>query len=152
MTNLSCDQENSSEHAFSLDSSQTCRAKSSGVPRVAVIRREFVDLTGDHFSAVVLNQLLYWTQRVKDFDLLLEEERNFNPDFNVLPRHGWIYKTAYELIEETMLKASPPTMRKYLRLRTITEHIFKKFAICLYRRHLSSSGKVHQPQFPRPFT
>src|SRR3989338_5487866 len=83
---------------------------------VAVIRREFVDLTGDHFSAVVLNQLLYWTQRVKDFDLLLEEERSFNPDCNVLPRHGWIYKTANELIEETMLKASHPTMRKYLML------------------------------------
>ena len=84
--------------------------------QVAVIRREFVDLTGDHFSAVVLNQLLYWTQRVKDFDLLLEEERSFNPDCNVLPRHGWIYKTAPELVEETMLKISPPTMRKYLKL------------------------------------
>ncbi|MBY0291726.1 MAG: hypothetical protein K2W92_00325 [Alphaproteobacteria bacterium] len=89
---------------------------SSRSSQVAVIRREFVDLTGDHFSAVVLNQLLYWTQRVKDFDLLLEEERNFNPECNVLPRHGWIYKTANELSEETMLKATHPTMRKYLKL------------------------------------
>lgn len=88
--------------------------KSRALP-VAIIRREFVDLTGDHFSAVVLNQLLYWTQRVKDFDQLLEEERSFNPDCNVHPRHGWIYKTANELIEETMLKATPPTMRKYLK-------------------------------------
>jgi len=84
-------------------------------PGVSIIRREFVDLTGDHFSAVVLNQLLYWTQRVKDFDLLLEEERSFYPECNVQPRHGWIYKTAPELIEETMLKSSPPTMRKYLK-------------------------------------
>lgn len=84
--------------------------------QVAVIRREFVDLTGDHFSAVILNQLLYWTQRVKDFDLLLEEERIFNPECNVSPRHGWIYKTANELSEETMLRASHPTMRKYLKL------------------------------------
>ena len=89
---------------------------SSRSSQVAVIRREFVDLTGDHFSAVILNQLLYWTQRVKDFDLLLEEERNFNPECNVLPRHGWIYKTANELSEETMLKATHPTMRKYLKL------------------------------------
>lgn len=97
---------------FSHHSSQACPRVPS---RVAVIRREFVDLTGDHFSAVVLNQLLYWTQRVKDFDLLLEEERTFNPDCNVSPRHGWIYKTAPELIEETMLKATPPTMRKHLK-------------------------------------
>lgn len=83
---------------------------------VSIIRREFVDLTGDHFRAVILNQLLYWTQRVKDFDLLLEEERQFQPDCNVSPRHGWIYKTADELNEETMLGISHPTMRKYLKL------------------------------------
>ncbi len=95
-------------------SGRLCEEKSKTLP-VAIIRREFVDLTGDHFSAVVLNQLLYWTQRVRDFDLLLEEEQSFNPDCNVHPRHGWIYKTANELIEETMLKATPPTMRKYLK-------------------------------------
>jgi len=84
--------------------------------QVSVIRREFVALTGDPFSAVILNQLLYWTQRVRDFDLLLQEERTFRPDCNVPPRHGWIYKTAQDLIEETMLGISPPTMRKYLKL------------------------------------
>ena len=84
--------------------------------QVSVIRKEFVALTGDHFSAVILNQLLYWTQRVRDFDLLLEEERCFNPDCNAPPRHGWIYKTAHDLIEETMLGISHPTMRKYLKL------------------------------------
>jgi hypothetical protein len=88
---------------------------SSRPSQVAVIRREFVDLTGDHFSAVILNQLLYWTQRVKDFDLLLEEERIFNPECNVSPRHGWIYKSASELSEETMLRVSHTTMRKYLK-------------------------------------
>ncbi|MBP9777450.1 MAG: hypothetical protein KBD36_06395 [Alphaproteobacteria bacterium] len=88
----------------------------SGSSQVVVIRRELVNLTGDHFSAVVLNQLLYWTQRIKDFDLLLEEERNFHPECNVSPRHGWIYKTGYDLIEETMLGISHPTMRKYLKL------------------------------------
>ena len=83
---------------------------------VSIIRREFVELTGDHFSAVILNQLLYWTLRVKDFDRLLEEERHFQPDCNVSPRHGWIYKTAPELNEETMLGLSPPSIRKYLKL------------------------------------
>ncbi|OJW55221.1 MAG: hypothetical protein BGO67_00500 [Alphaproteobacteria bacterium 41-28] len=82
---------------------------------VSLIRKELVDLTGNHFKAVILNQLLYWTQRVKDFDLLLEEEKEFNPECNVPPRHGWIYKIANELIEETMLGVSHPTMRKYLK-------------------------------------
>lgn len=84
--------------------------------QVAVIRKEFVLLTGDPFSAVILNQLMYWTQRVRDFDLLLKEECTFRPDCNVPPRHGWIYKTAHDLIEETMLGISHPTMRKYLKL------------------------------------
>jgi len=83
--------------------------------QVSIIRKEFVALTGDHFSAVILNQLMYWTQRVKDFDLLLEEEKNFHPECNVSSRHGWIYKTAVDLIEETMLGISHPTMRKYLK-------------------------------------
>ena len=89
--------------------------KRASVPD-AIIRREFVDLTGDHCSAVVLNQLLYWTQRVKDFDLFLEEERSFKPECNISSRHGWIYKTAQELSEETMLKVSPPSIQKYLKL------------------------------------
>ncbi len=84
--------------------------------QVSVIRKEFVLLTGDPFSAVILNQLMYWTQRVRDFDLLLKEERTFRPDCNVPPRHGWIYKTAHDLIEETMLEISHPTMRKYLKV------------------------------------
>jgi len=83
---------------------------------VSVIRREFFTLTGDLFSAVILNQLMYWTLRVKDFDLLLAEERRFQPDCNISPRHGWIYKTADELNDETMLGISAPTIRKYLRL------------------------------------
>jgi hypothetical protein len=82
--------------------------------KVALIREEFVALTGDPLLAIVLNQLLYWTLRVKDFDLLLEEEKIFNPDCNVSSRHGWIYKTADQLTEETMLRVSRSTMRRYL--------------------------------------
>lgn len=82
--------------------------------KVAVIREELVALTGDPLMAVVLNQLLYWTQRVKDFDLLLEEEKEINSDCTVAPRHGWIYKTAEDLGEETMLRVSRHTIRRYL--------------------------------------
>lgn len=82
--------------------------------KVAVIREEFVALTGDPLMAVVLNQLLYWTQRVNDFDLLLEEEIKRNPECNVPLRHGWIYKSAEELSKETMVRLSRSTMRRYL--------------------------------------
>lgn len=88
--------------------------------KVVVLREEFVALTGDPLVAIVLNQLLYWTQRVKDFDLFLKEEQFFNPECNVSLRHGWIYKTAHELVEETMLCVDRTTMRRYLKL-LITE-------------------------------
>src|SRR3546814_12607603 len=98
---------------FPLEATATiARAESSGV---SIIRREFVVLTGNHFCAVILNQLLYWTLRVKDFDNLLREERFYNAECNTAPRHGWIYKTAQELNQETMLGLSPPSIRKYLK-------------------------------------
>ena len=86
--------------------------------RVAVIREELVKLTGDAITAVVLNQLLYWTQRVDDFDELLAEEAKRNAEINVQPRHGWIYKTCEDLSEETLLGVSVPTMRKYIKVLT----------------------------------
>ncbi|MBA3814529.1 MAG: hypothetical protein H0X26_08630 [Alphaproteobacteria bacterium] len=87
----------------------------SPFPKAAVLREEFVGLTHDPLVAIVLNQLLYWTQRVKDFDLHLQEEQFFNSDCNVSPRHGWIYKTANDLIEETMICVDRTTMRRYLK-------------------------------------
>lgn len=101
---------------MTLPLEDTAPAAQTETSDVSIIRREFVDLTGDHFSAVILNQLLYWTLRVRDFDRLLEEERHFQPNCTVSPRHGWIYKTAQELNEETMLGLSPPSIRKYLKL------------------------------------
>lgn len=84
--------------------------------RVAVIREEFVALTQDPLIAVVLNQLVYWTHRVKDFDLFLQEEKNLHPNCTLQLRHGWIYKTAEDLIEETMLQVSKSTMLRYLNI------------------------------------
>lgn len=46
--------------------------------------------------AIVLNQLVYWTQRSQD--------------------EGWFYKTSNELLEETMVGVSLPTLRRYLRV------------------------------------
>jgi hypothetical protein len=83
--------------------------------QVSIIRKEFFALAGDPFSAVILNQLLYWTLRVKDFDLYLKEERT-QAECPDTFQYGWIYKTAADLSEETMLGLSKTTMRKYLKL------------------------------------
>ena len=40
-----------------------------------VIKEELVVLTGDIFKAVILNQFLYWSERVKDFDKFISEEK-----------------------------------------------------------------------------
>lgn len=82
--------------------------------QVSLIRKELVALTQNSQVAVVLNQLLYWCQRVKDFDLFLEEERSATPTADSPLNYGWMYKTADELIKETLLTVTRPTMRKYL--------------------------------------
>jgi hypothetical protein len=83
-------------------------------PKISIAREEFVDLTQDLLIAMVLNQLLYWSQRVRDFDLFLEEEKAFNTEHERPARYGWFYKSAIELSEETMLRLTKVTMRKYL--------------------------------------
>lgn len=82
--------------------------------QISLIRKELVALTDNHDKAIVLNQLLYWTERIKDFDLWLEEEKNFNPKNAALPQHGWIYKTAKDLIKETLLCINRTTLRRYM--------------------------------------
>jgi DNA-binding MarR family transcriptional regulator len=81
-----------------------------------VIREELVALTGNFVQAILLGQFLYWTSRVKDFDSFLEEEsRITGKKTDHLKRHGWIYKSAHELKEETMLPVSLQTIRNHLR-------------------------------------
>lgn len=82
--------------------------------QISLIRKELVALTDNHDKAIVLNQLLYWTERVKDFDLWLEEEKNFDPKNSGLPEYGWIYKTAKDLIKETLLCINRTTLRRYM--------------------------------------
>lgn len=82
--------------------------------QISLIRKELVALTDNHDKAVVLNQLLYWTERVKDFELWLEEEKTFDSKNSALPQHGWIYKTAKDLIKETLLCINRTTLRRYM--------------------------------------
>lgn len=83
-------------------------------PKVVVIREEFITLTGNPLIAAVLNQLVYWSQRVTNFELFLREEKASTPKGRSSFQHGWFYKTTSELIEETMLCVTPVTLRRYL--------------------------------------
>lgn len=86
--------------------------------KVAVIRQELIELTGDYRQALILNQFIYWTSRVKDYDLFLKEEHERETNTEVKFRNGWIYKTAEELSEETMLGLSPSNMRIHIKALT----------------------------------
>tara|TARA_Y100000114_G_scaffold132534_1_gene131369 strand:- start:243 stop:1199 length:957 start_codon:yes stop_codon:yes gene_type:complete len=84
-----------------------------------VIKEELVKLTGDFKKAVVLNQMIYWSQRVRDFDKFINEEKEraeFNgvESLNKELTNGWIYKKAEELSEEVMMGVSKATMGRIL--------------------------------------
>lgn len=84
-----------------------------------VIKEELVELTGDFKLAIVLNQMIYWSERVADFDKFIKEEKDRlsseNIDSsNISYQNGWIYKKADELADECMITNSEATMRRYL--------------------------------------
>lgn len=95
----------------------------------AVIKEELVALTGDYKKAITLNQMIYWAERVKDFDKFLADEKvrarmamgraevEYAEKLEEidLMSHGWIYKSAEELSEETMMGVSKSTMGTYLK-------------------------------------
>ena len=84
-----------------------------------VIKEELVELTGDFRPAIILNQFIYWTERMKDTDRYIEEEieRASKEDIKIDmdKSYGWIYKTTDELNEEVMLGMSAATIRKYIK-------------------------------------
>jgi hypothetical protein len=87
--------------------------------RRVVIKEEYVALTGDHVSAVLLSQIEYWTMRTHDFDRFLAEEKargkTEGREVAVPFLHGWIYKTAEDLSAETMIGLSANTIRARLK-------------------------------------
>ena len=86
--------------------------------RVIIIREELVDLTGSPLTASVLERLLYWCQRTPDFDFYIEEEKANPPKDKSSLQYGWFYKAHRELIEETMLRVTLATFRRYLSFLT----------------------------------
>lgn len=85
----------------------------------AVIKEELVELTGNYKSALILNQFIYWIERMKDTDKYIQEEKERSLKSGIKCdlqlSCGWIYKSVKELNEELMLDASIPTLRKYIK-------------------------------------
>lgn len=83
-------------------------------PRILMIREEWVDLTGNPLTASLLGQMVQECQRVADFDLYVEEERTPLPKSFSSLQYGWFYKSSQELREETMLRVTLATFRRYM--------------------------------------
>lgn len=77
-----------------------------------VIKEELRALTGSTLDAVVLGQFIYWSERVKDFDDFIKEEKKRDQNIKVDFSHGWIYKSAPELLEEIMMDVSEASIRR----------------------------------------
>jgi len=86
--------------------------------RRAVVKEELVAITGDVLLAMVLNQMIYWSERIRDVDNFISEEKRRASAHGidlVMPLcHGWIYKTAHDLVDELMGAVSKQTMSRYL--------------------------------------
>lgn len=84
-----------------------------------VIKEELVELTGDFRPALILNQFIYWSERMYDADkyIMEEKERALKEDLvvNIDESKGWIYKTAEELSEELMTGMSKSTLGRYIK-------------------------------------
>lgn len=93
-----------------------------------VIKEELVELTGDFKLAIVLNQMIYWSERKEDSEVFIKEEiarlQKYSADVmdteelavNLLESSGWIYKKAEDLSVETMINVKPKAMREYLKV------------------------------------
>ena len=83
----------------------------------AVIKEEYVAITGDFIKAIILNQFIYWSERIDDIDKYITEEnkrlcqKGENP---IELTDGWIYKTCEELSKETMLNLTNATIRNHI--------------------------------------
>lgn len=82
----------------------------------AVIREELVALTGDLVTGVLLGQMMYWQERTTDTDkyILEEKGRMSEASCEIGPTYGWIYKSAKEILDETMLGCSERTINRSL--------------------------------------
>lgn len=85
----------------------------------AVIREDYLAITGDTTEALLLNQLIYWSERMYDTDAYIAEERDRQQtageaQANFPLTHGWVYKSADKFKDEIMTHDSPRTINRKL--------------------------------------
>lgn len=83
----------------------------------AVIREDLLSITNDFRKAIILNQFIYWSERVSDADKFIEKENEIAKNNGEDERelfYGWIYKTAEELADEVMLGLSASQIRRHI--------------------------------------
>lgn len=83
----------------------------------AIIREDLLSITKDYRKAILLNQFIYWSERVSDADKFIEKENEIAKNNGEVERelfYGWIYKTAEELADEVMLGLSASQIRRYI--------------------------------------
>ena len=83
----------------------------------AVIREDLLSITNDYRKAIILNQFIYWSERVSDADKFIQKENEVAKSNGEEERelfYGWIYKTAEELADEVMLGLSASQIRRYI--------------------------------------
>ncbi|MBE0069814.1 hypothetical protein [Thermoanaerobacterium thermosaccharolyticum] len=102
--------------------------------KIIPLREKLMIISNDFIEALILNQMLYWTERVNDYEQYIKEEKErienyttiISQDTSTLT-HGWIYKKAKELKEELMNLTSEDTINR--RLNNLVKKGF------LYRRN-----------------
>lgn len=87
--------------------------------KTVVLRESLFAITGSQTEAIMLNQFLYWSQRMDDFDKYISEENEraskFSPETDLKElSEGWIYKKATELKDEIMSEDSEKTINRYI--------------------------------------
>lgn len=86
--------------------SRVARIREPKRPRLFLLQGELLSLTGDGTSASLLGQLIYWNERVQDFELFaMEEKRNAFRSCSTFS-HGWFCKSLEELRLEAMSRLS----------------------------------------------
>ena len=91
-----------------------------------VIKEELVELTGNYKLALMLNQLLYWTERVgpKRYNQFVKEELKREIDDTDNLKGGWIYNKAEEIAEELNITAGT-SKSQYKRARAMLQDWLK---------------------------
>ena len=84
------------------------------------IKEELVEITGDYIKAVILQQFIYWSERTKDYDQFVLEEKSqaerYGYEYVAELKNGWIYKSSEQLSEETLLRLKHTAMRTHIKV------------------------------------